>query len=131
MKTLKKKLRFVIEKTDDGFSAYSHEYPVYTTGNSITSLLENAVQASNLYLEGEGKCVESNNIHFEIDMKQFFRHFRVINAKFLAQRIGMHESLLSQYIQGKKKPSERQTMKILEGIREIGRELTNLTLHIR
>lgn len=122
------KHKFIIEKTTSGFSAYSLEYPVYTTGSNFTELLNNATEASNLYLEQKALSLDSTNIEFEIDLKQFFQYYRVINAKFLAQRIGMNESLLSQYVKGKKKPSTRQTKKILHGIREIGRELSNIKL---
>jgi len=52
---------------------------------------------------------------------------RIINAKFLAKRIGMNETLLSQYVQGTKKPSAKQTGKILNGIHEIGKELINIS----
>ena len=128
MKTLKKKIVFTVEKTDTGFSAYSNFYPVYTTGSSFTELLNNAVEAMNLYLIDNDSQITENNITFEIDLKQFFQYYRVINSKFLAQRIGMNESLLSQYIHGRKKPSAAQTNKILSGIQEIGRELSNINL---
>ena len=128
MKTLKKKIRFIVEKTDTGFSAYSEEYPVYTTGSSFTEILKNAVEAMNLFLSEQDYQITENNIAFEIDLKQFFQYYRVINSKFLAKRIGMNESLLSQYVQGRKKPSPAQTNKILLGIQEIGRELSNLNL---
>jgi transcriptional regulator with XRE-family HTH domain len=52
----------------------------------------------------------------------------VINAKFLAKKIGMNETLLSQYVQGRKRPSDLQTNKILEGIHQIGRELSEINL---
>ena len=128
MKTLKKKIAFTVEKTDTGFSAYSDVYPVYTTGNSFTELLSNAVEAMNLYLSENDSQITENNITFEIDLKQFFQYYRVINSKFLARRIGMNESLLSQYVQGRKKPSAAQTNKILLGIQEIGRELSSINL---
>ena len=128
MKTLKKKIQFTVEKTDTGFSAYSDIYPVYTTGKSFTELLNNAVEAMNLFLSENDSQITENNIAFEIDLKQFFQYYRVINSKFLARRIGMNESLLSQYVQGRKKPSTAQTNKILLGIQEIGRELSNINL---
>ena len=128
MKTLKKKIDFIVEKTNTGFSAYSNVFPVYTTGNSFTELLHNAVEAMNLFLSDKDSQVTENNISFEIDLKQFFQYYRVINSKFLAKRIGMNESLLSQYVQGRKKPSAAQTNKILVGIQEIGRELSNINL---
>ncbi len=126
MKTLRKKIKLVIEKTDTGFSAYCKDYPVYTTGKSFTELLNHAVEAMNLFLIEQGAEVTEANMEFEIDIPQFFQYYRVINSKFLARRIGMNESLLSQYVHGVKKPSAAQTKRILEGIREIGQELSNL-----
>ena len=130
MRTSKSKIRFTVEKTDTGFSAFSDKHPVYTTGESFTELQGNVVEAMNLYLLESGSEISEKNISFEIDLKQFFQYYRVINSKFLARRIGMNESLLSQYVQGRKKPSVAQTQKILLGIQEIGRELANLNLFI-
>ena len=126
MKTLRKKIRFVVEKTDTGFSAFCKDYSVYTTGQSFTELLSHAVEAMNLFLSEKGSQVTEANVEFEIDIPQFFQYYRVINSKFLARRIGMNESLLSQYVNGLKKPSAAQTNRILTGIREIGQELSNL-----
>jgi predicted RNase H-like HicB family nuclease len=130
MNSSKKRLKFTVEKTDTGFSAYCKEYPVYTTGNNFTELLSNAEEAISLYGEGLSDQIEDKEIDLEIDLQQFFQYYRVINAKFLAKRIGMNETLLSQYVQGTKKPSAKQTSKILNGIHEIGRELTNINLFI-
>jgi hypothetical protein len=126
MKTFRKKIKLVIEKTDTGFSAFCKDYPVYTTGRSFTELVNHSVEAMNLFLLEQGTQVTQSNMEFEIDIPQFFQYYRVINSKFLARRIGMNESLLSQYVHGVKKPSAAQTNRILEGIREIGQELSNL-----
>ena len=116
----------MVEKTDTGFSAFCKDYSVYTTGQSFTELLSHAVEAMNLFLSEKGSQVTEANVEFEIDIPQFFQFYRVINSKFLARRIGMNESLLSQYVNGLKKPSAAQTNRILTGIREIGQELSNL-----
>jgi predicted RNase H-like HicB family nuclease len=126
MKTLKKKIKIKVEKTNTGFSAYASDYSVYTTGNTFTELLDNIVEAMNFYLEDKNVQINVSNIEFQIDLKQFFQYYRVINSKFLARRIGMNESLLSQYVQGRKKPSTNQTRKILNGIQEIGKELSSI-----
>ena len=128
MKLIRKKIKFLVEKTDTGFSAFSEEYPIFTTGIYFSELLQNAVEASNLYFSDQGIRVSEKNIAFEIDIQQFFQYYRVINSKFLAKRIGMNATLLSQYVQGRKKPSPSQTNKILQGIREIGQELVNISL---
>ena len=128
MKPFRKKIKFLVEKTDTGLSAFSEAYPIFTTGNFFSELLQNAVEASNLYFAEQAVRVSEKNIAFEIDIQQFFQYYRVINSKYLARRIGMNESLLSQYVHGVKKPSVAQTNRILAGIREIGRELSNLNL---
>ena len=40
----------------------------------------------------------------------------------------MNETLLSQYVNGIKKPSKKQVNRIVDGLHEIGRELMELTL---
>lgn len=119
---------FVLEKTDTGFSAYCSEYPVFTTGKSMTELISNAYDASELYLSEASNDVKATDIRFEIDFRQFFQYYKILNAKYLAERIGMNPTLLSQYVQGHKKPSEKQTKKILKGIQQIGKELSELSL---
>lgn len=126
MKKTNTKIKLVVEKTNTGFSAYCAKYPVFTTGITFMELQSHAVEAINLFLSDQNKHITEEQIVFEIDLKQFFQYYRVINAKFLAQRIGMNETLLSQYVHGRKKPSAAQTSKILLGVQEIGRELSNI-----
>jgi len=118
----------IVEKTETGFSAYSEAYPIFTTGNSIPELVNNAYEAVDLYFEEQNIIVSSENVLFEIDFKQFFQYYKVINSKFLAEKIGMNPTLLSQYVQGHKKPSTKQTEKILAGIHQIGQELSEINL---
>jgi predicted RNase H-like HicB family nuclease len=126
-----KRVKAIVEKTDTGFSAFAEEYPVYTTGKNMTELQDNILEALNFYFEDTNEKITEKEIQLEIDLKQFFQYYKVLNAKFLAERIGMNPTLLSQYVQGRKKPSAQQTEKILEGINEIGRELSELHLIAR
>lgn len=128
MKIMRKKIVFMLEKTDTGFSAYAVDYPVYTTGKTIPVLLDNAFEAADLYFSEDELMISHDNIRFEIDFKQFFRYYRVLNSKFLAERIGMNPTLLSQYVQGRKQPSADQRDKILSGIHQIGQELSEINL---
>jgi len=128
MKTTNKKIKMIVEKTDTGFSAFSKDYPIYTTGRTIPELIDNALDAANLCFEEKGILITHENLKFEIDFKQFFQYYKVINAKFLANKIGMNPTLLSQYVQGRKKPSDAQTEKILLGIHQIGQELSEINL---
>jgi hypothetical protein len=130
MKKYKKRIKIIVEKTKTGFSAYSEEYPIFTTGRTIPELINNALEATQLHYEEEYE-ITHENLKFEIDFAQFFQYYKVLNAKFLAEKIGMNPTLLSQYVQGHKKPSESQTEKILSGIHQIGQELSEMNLIYR
>ena len=110
MKKFRKKIKIIVEKTDTGFSAYSDEYPIFTTGRTIPELIDNALEATQLYFDDQYE-IGHDNLKFEIDFAQFFRYYKVLNSKFLAEKIGMNPTLLSQYVQGHKKPSPKQTEK--------------------
>jgi len=122
----KRKIVFIIEKTDTGFSAYTQDYPIYTTAVTMDALLENANEAFTLYFED--KKYNTQQIYFEIDFKQFFQYYKVINSKALAEKIGMNPILLSQYVRGHKRPSEKQSRRILYGINKIGQELAEMSI---
>jgi len=131
MNTSKKRFKFIIEKTETGFSAFTEDYPIFTTGKTITELQNNALEATQLYFEEQEEKITMEKLKFEFDFQQFFQYYNVINAKILAQKIGMNATLLSQYVSGKKKPSDVQIEKILTGIHQIGQELAELNLIYR
>lgn len=91
-----------------------------------TDLYENVLEGLNLYYEDQGIDLTTANLKLQLDLQQFFQHYRVLNASFLASRIGMNPTLLSQYVQGNKRPSAKQTRRILQGIQSIGQELADL-----
>ena len=122
----KKKIVVILEKTDTGFSAYASDLPVYTTGESMNELLDNIIEAFSLYFDEEE--FDASRLSLEIDFKQFFQHYKVINSKALAEKIGMNPTLLSQYVSGHKKPSEKQRRRILYGINRIGHEMAEMTV---
>jgi transcriptional regulator with XRE-family HTH domain len=81
------------------------------------------VEMVNLAFEDLGFIYTIDEISLEFDLASFFDFYKVINAKALSERIGMNQSLLAQYIKGNKKPSAKQTQRILQGVQQIGREL--------
>ncbi|GAB3427408.1 hypothetical protein [Niabella aquatica] len=124
-----KKIVFIVEKTKTGYSAYAKDdkYPIATTGRTMDELKKNMSDATNTWLEHLGKpAIDPGSIVVKIDLPQFFDYYKEINASALAQRIPMDRSLLAQYKSGSKQPSERQTEKILSGIKALGRELSAL-----
>jgi len=121
-----KKIKFIVEKTNTGYSAY-HENAngiVATTGDTIPQLKANMLEAYNLQLAHyNNKPTTADRLSIAFDLGQFFEYYNVINVKALAARLGMNYTLLSQYITGAKTPSEKQTMKVLQGVKLLGREL--------
>ena len=124
-----KKLVVKIEKTGTGFSAYCEKYPAFTTGRTLTELSTNMIEYLNLYFEEEGKGreVTARDLDFQLDMSNLFEIFP-INVKAFSNRVGMNYTLLIQYVKGVKKPSPKQTEKILEGMQAIGKELSEISL---
>jgi hypothetical protein len=123
-----KKIEITVEKTATGYSAFTDEMNVYTTASDINGLYINLIVALNFSLEEKGIQVTIEDLKLKLDLPQFFRYYKVLNANFLAKRIGMNPALLSQYVHGKKKPSLKQTEKIIDGIQRIGQELADIRL---
>ena len=128
MKKLNRKVNVIVEKTNTGYSAFAEDLQVYTTGENIPSLYFNLEEALNFYYEDENIYITKENIKLKLDLQQFFQYYKVLNANFLAERIGMNPTLLSQYVRGKKSPSSKQTQRIIDGIHMIGKELSDISL---
>ena len=132
---MKKSVTIIVEKASDGFTAYVPELPgCVTFGNSLDEIKENIREAIILQLNGmkeDGEEVPFNlredfNVELKLDVAQVFNLYQSINSTGFAKRIGMNQSLLSQYVNGIKKPSEKQARRILEGVVNFGRELSHI-----
>jgi hypothetical protein len=121
-------INLIITKEDEGYSATTtiDGHFIGTQGDNFEELKANVLEAVNLAFEDKGLVFSMNEIRFTLDIQSFFEFYKVINAKKLSERIGMNQSLLAQYITGKKKPSPAQTERILNGVQQIGRELTEI-----
>ncbi|WP_194778329.1 XRE family transcriptional regulator [Pararhodonellum marinum] len=124
----KPKIKMLITKEDKGYSAnvFIQNKFIATEGESFDELQENILEAVNLAFEDKGHKYSVDEVKFEYDLGSFFDFYKVINAKALSERIGMNQSLLAQYIKGIKKPSAAQTKRILQGVQQIGRELSEV-----
>lgn len=125
-------IEMIIEKTNTGYSAFAKDYPVATVGDTAEELFNNMLEAMTLYFQ-EAKSPRKltlEDLKITLDLPQFFEYYKIINTKALGQRIGLNQTLLSQYINGHKKPSLKQVHKILQGLRDLGRELMQVDLQI-
>jgi hypothetical protein len=124
----KPKIKITVTKEDTGYSASTliNGNFIGTQAESFEDLKANILEAVNLTFEDSGFVYGFNELQIEYDLASFFSFYKVINAKALSQRIGMNQSLLAQYIKGIKKPSKAQTIRILQGVQQIGRELSEV-----
>ena len=126
-----KKIVFIVEKTDTGFSAYAEDdnIPAATTADTMAELRINTVDAYNSVAELKGLPeVTIDEINIQLDLPQFFDYYKVINASALSARIGMDKTLLSQYVNGHKKAGPKQIQRIMNGIKQLGSELSSLEI---
>jgi len=118
-----------LEETKTGFSAYSEKYPIYSTARDLESLMPQLNEAAALYFEVPEKEETQFRHTLHIDFRAFFIHYKILNARILAERIGMSSALLSQYIRGKKNPSIAQLQRIRKGMLQISRELAGVNFN--
>ncbi len=116
-------------KEDTGYTAKTTvgDRHIYTEGENFKELNDNILDAVNLTFMDIDFKYTTDEIKLILDLKSFFDFYKVINAKALSDRIGMNQSLLAQYINGSKKPSIKQTKRILMGVQQIGRELADIS----
>ncbi|HZI68271.1 MAG TPA: hypothetical protein VFD44_01115 [Hanamia sp.] len=124
----KPRLKLTIIKEDQGYSAVGKwkNRSLITCGDNWKELEKMIIEMVNLVFEDLGFTYTIDEIELKYDLESFFDFYKVINAKALSERIGMNQSLLAQYIKGIKKPSAVQTKRILSGIQQIGRELSEI-----
>ncbi|HUZ61390.1 MAG TPA: hypothetical protein VMU83_21625 [Hanamia sp.] len=124
----KPEIELTIIKEDEGYSAIGQwkNRGLATCGDNWKHLQKMIIEMVNLVFEDLGYTYTIDEIHFKYDLESFFDFYKVINAKALSERIGMNQSLLAQYTNGIKKPSASQTKRILQGVQQIGRELSEV-----
>ena len=125
----KRTLIALVERTGTGYSAYFPDITetITTTGETIAELRENLKEALELYVEvAEDRGLKVAHLKAEVelrlDVQQFFEFFSALNVSGFAQYTGINRSLLAQYAKGLKKPSEKQSMKILSGIHALAKD---------
>ncbi len=63
-----KKIVMIVEKTTTGFSAYAQEFDVATTAPDWTTLINNILEALNLYFEDEGYSIKADDLDINMEV---------------------------------------------------------------
>ena len=65
--------------------------------------------------------------NYKMDIESFFEWFQgVLTKAGISKLTGMNQSLVSQYANGLKKPSKKQTTRIQTALHEFGEELLQI-----
>ncbi len=125
----KPKIKLNIIKENEGYSAIGQweNRSLVTCGDTWDELQIMVIDMLNLVFEDLGFTYTIDEIEFSFDLASFFDFYKVLNVSALSKRIKMPQSLLAQYITGKKKPSSAQTARILKGVQQVGRELSEIS----
>lgn len=135
-----KKILVIIEKGTDGmYSAYTPDTKstvLNGQGNSveeaIADLKVSMEEIVESYLETEGQLPEElqGAIEFEYkyDVPSLFNFFDEINMTTFSKKIGINASLLRRYKNGFAYASEKQVVKIKNGLHELGKQLSSAQL---
>ena len=133
-----KTVQVILERAETNYSAFIPELEgCVVTGATIQDIKENVNDTVAFHLEGmrdEQLKIPATfkgeyEFEYKLDVRSLFEWFSGILTKSgLARLTGMNQSLISQYANGNKKPSAKQTAKIQEAIHGFGEELLEVQL---
>lgn len=127
----------LIEKGKDGtYSVYTADTDAVIVGDGSTVAeakadFELALQEYAEFYKDKGeKAPEDFSAGFEYkyDIASIFNYFDFINVSKFAKRVGINASLLRQYKTSNAYISETQAMKIRQALRDVGEELSAISL---
>ncbi len=121
------KIKFEISLFARKLLAENKQYGISETAETMQQLRSEILYRVNLYFgdKGYNTKYKPKHIVFKIPITQLFNFYPELNQKALAKRLDMNETLLSQYVNGKKKVSPKTAKKIMAEVNQLGRELMN------
>ena len=132
------KVLVILEKSDQNYSAYLPDLDgCIATGSDIHETRAQIVEAVSFHLEGLKEAglkvpeifQQEFEFEFKLDASTLFEYFAGILTKVgLSRLTGMNQSLISQYANGMKKPSQKQMEKIQNAIHHFAEELLEVRL---
>ena len=107
-----------------------------TVGNSTNEVTANLRDLVADFLQHEGHQMATwagisepeITYVYEYDLTAFFGVFQALKINAIADASGINQSLMRQYASGKKRPSERQARKIEIALRQLGSQLSHVSL---
>lgn len=123
-KTIKPNLFVVREKTTLWGSVTVNDNLIVDNASSLENLKK---KMKKLVLVWED--LEVSDFDVSYDLSAFFEEYYYINIYKISEKAGISYAIMRQYAIGNKFPSEIRVTEIQRAIRDIGKELTKVTLH--
>lgn len=117
-------VKFLVEKTGTGYSAYAEEFSILATGKTLKQVYAEAEAGLAEQCEYLGESPAAYELEFTYDLPALFEAYR-LNVEAISDFLGMNSTLISQYINGKKSPSRKQKDRIESGIHAYAKGLNN------
>ena len=125
-----KQITAILELGKDGYGVSFNEIDnVFAFGETVEKAKQEAQDALKFYIDIEDKNLPEilkgeYEIKFEFDVPALLKHIGgTVTQKAISRETGIHETQLTHYSKGLKKPRKQQREKIIYGLHKIGREL--------
>lgn len=125
-----KKIRILIEKSDDFYWAYAENVKGVSSGGATPEEVKNNILES-IEINIELKNIPKHKylITYKYDVQSFLTHYKGILSNPGIQKItGINQKQIHHYATGLKKPREAQRKKIEQGIHNLAKELLAIEL---
>lgn len=131
-----KKIKIIIERSNNAFSAYAENAPgVYGMGDTVEEAKQSAIEGIRLlkkYNKSENIpaiLMDENEVVFKFDTESFLNFYKKIFTNAALERMtGINQKQLQHYASGLKKPRPSQVKKIESAIHNLGKELLAVEL---
>lgn len=130
-----KKVKIVIERSNDLFSAYAENVNgVYGAGNTVSEAKDSIVKSIELLNKYNKDNVPSilkgeYTLVFRFDVESFLNYYKGIFTNAALERMtGINQKLFQHYATGLKKPRETQVKRIESALHKLGGELMAVQL---
>lgn len=126
------KLKIVIEKSSDYYSAYAENCPgVYGAGENVAETKEDVMKGLELFKKTTPELPDilkgEYEIEYHLDVPSFLTYYAGIFSKSALERLtGINQTQLTHYVSGYRRPTEKTVKKLDDAIRRLADELSQV-----
>lgn len=130
-----KKIRILIERGKDGYSAYAENVnKIYGIGDTVDEVKQNVLECIEIVKSFDAKNIPTAlkgdyELVWKFDVESLLEYYKKIFTQTgIARLTGINEKQLNHYASGLKKPRTAQAKKIETALHRLGSELLAIEL---